>query len=56
MITDTKLAIALIAVLGLGVFIYGYLTGNPLNDGLVYTAIAAISGLAGFEIGKEAQK
>lgn len=51
-ITDTKLAISLVAILGLTVFLYGYLTGNPVESGLVYTAIAAISGLAGYEIGK----
>lgn len=52
-IKDTQMAIVLISLMGLAVFVYGYLTGTPINDGLVYTAMAAISGLSGFEIGKK---
>ena len=51
MITNTRIAMATIGLLALTTTAYAMATGNPLNDGLIYTAIAGISGLAGFELG-----
>ena len=54
MISDSKLAIILISTIALAVFCYGVVTESALDSGLVHTAIAAVSGLAGYELGKKA--
>ena len=53
-ITDTQIAIPAILVAAGGALVYAYVSGNPVDSGIIYTAIAAISGLAGFDMGKKA--
>lgn len=50
-ITINHISIFGIGIITITTFGYSIISGNPLNDGLIYTGIAAISGLSGFELG-----
>ena len=53
-ITDTQIAIPAIIIVVGGALVYAYTSGSQVDSGIIYTAIAAISGLAGFDMGKKA--
>ena len=48
-ISTATIAVLIICV---GLYVYSYASNNPLDSGLIYTAIAAIAGLAGYDLGR----
>lgn len=51
-IDEISLSILSVALISICLYIYSYFSGNVLDSGIIYTAIAAIAGLAGYDMGK----
>jgi hypothetical protein len=49
-ITDTKIAIGAIVLIELSIATIGYLSGNPIDSGIVGMGLTAVAGLAGFDM------
>lgn len=55
-ITEISVATIAVVLISMGLYIYSYLSGNVLDGGIIYTSIAAIAGLAGYDMGKRSDK
>jgi hypothetical protein len=53
-ISDTKIAIGAIVILETGLILSSYLIGGTTDSGTLGMGIAAIAGLAGYDMGKKA--
>ena len=51
-ITEISVATIAVVLIRIGLYIYLYLAGNGLDGGIIYTSIAAIAGLAGYDMGR----